>query len=267
MNIFSNEPYDNKSLFNYYTFTLLQIYLYHFKMYFSFYCHFFIYIYIFFFEKISLHLLIIYYFHNLRKKFMNIFHHTKKYLLFIIKNIIKGFNSKLSDEEIDYKSDLINNSDLLILKSEIEKNMFNDLKFKNNNKVDLISEFINNDKKISIKKKIKYYKKKKYYYDKKIFHLNNNCNNKEKKTILLTKKLEKYFLNNNLLCKICYNYVEKGKKIYICSKNIIHSNKKCKYLDNKKTFFKITNDEYKLVSNMHVFCDYCYLIEHNCIKI
>ena len=152
MNIFG-EYYNNKFLFNYYTFTLLQIYLYHFKMYFSFYFHFIIYLYIFFFEKIGLHLLILYYFHNLRKKFMNILHYTKKYLLFTIKNLIKGFNSKLSDEEIDYKSDLINNSDLLILKSEIEKNMFNDLKFKNNYKVDLISELFDNEKKISKKKK------------------------------------------------------------------------------------------------------------------
>ena len=98
--------------------------------------------------------------------------------------------------------------------------------------------------------------------------MNNKCNNKEKKKIFLTKKLENYFLNNNLLCKDCSNYVEKGKKIYICSKNIIHSSKKCKYLDDKKkSFFKITNDEYQLVSNMYIFCDYCYLIDHNCIKI
>jgi hypothetical protein len=122
MNIFSVEPNNNnnKLLFNYYTFVLLQIYLYHFKKYFSFYCHFFIYLYIFFFEELNIHLFIIYYFYSLRKKFINILYYIKKYLGFKIKR----FNSKLSDEEIDYNSELIYDSDLLILKSQFKKKKY-----------------------------------------------------------------------------------------------------------------------------------------------
>jgi hypothetical protein len=232
MNTYNN----NNNYVDFYSITLLSIYYYYIKNYYFLLLNCILYIYILFVRSNYIFILGPILNNNL-KKFNNL---IKKILLNSCKYLSRNYEDK---ESID-KSDLIDEQRKLY--------------FKNN--------LTNEQQKIYMKKKYKFYKKK-YYYDNKLLHLNNNCNIKTESIVYLSRKLEKYFEKNNLLCNKCKFYKEKKKQIYISSDNIIHSCKKCKYNDNTRIINIYDDEEYNFIKKTYIFCDYCLLVKDNIIKI
>lgn len=232
--------YNNKNYVDFCSITLFSIYYYYIKNYYFLLLNCILYIYILFIRSNCIFIfgpILNYYL----KKFNNL---IKKILLNSCKYLSRDYEGKENIDESNFKDNLIDK----------QKKLY----FKNN--------VTNEQQKIYIKKKYNFYKKK-YYYDNKLLHLNNNCNIKTKSIIYLSRKLEKHFQKNNLLCNECKFYKEKKKLIYISNNNIIHSCKKCKYNDNTRIINIYDDEEYNFIKKTYIFCDYCLLVKDNIIKI